>query len=82
MSAPATCYRPDCGTHHGLLLHQALSEKPCPECIRGEAVRRIESEGIPNRPSPVPAFAPVTPEQAARNRAVLERAIRPERTPA
>jgi hypothetical protein len=75
MSAPATCYRPDCGTYHGLLLHQARNEKPCPECIRGEAVRRIEPEGIPCRPSPVPAFGPVTPDQAKQNRDILLKAL-------
>lgn len=74
-----TAYREGCGTHRGLLLHQAAGESPCPECLRGEAVRRVEHEGIPVRPSPVPDLPPVSPEQAARNRDVLERAVKPVR---
>lgn len=83
MSAPAV-YREGCGTHLGLLLHQANGEEPCAECryhewarlvLYGtEAGRRLLAEAIPQRPSPVPAepLKPVTPEQARRNRKILE----------
>ena len=49
-----------CGTYLGLRLHQAAGEPPCSECLRNEAYRRVEHEGIPSRlPSPS-ACAPVT----------------------
>lgn len=70
----ATTYREGCGTHLGLRLHQAKGEPACARCLRGEDIRRVLREGIPTRPSPV--YTPITPEQAARNRAELARALR------
>jgi hypothetical protein len=56
------------------------------DCIEHAARERrrmaaICAEGIPSRPSPAGALAPVTPEQAARNRQLLKEAIgnRPSR---
>lgn len=45
------------------------------EALQAEAVRRLELETLPDRPTQ-PEFPPVTPEQAAENRRVLARALR------
>lgn len=42
-----TVYREACGTFDGLRLHQANGEPLCSECVRGEAIRLLELEGIP-----------------------------------
>jgi len=70
-----TTYRQGCGTHMGLLLHQANGEDPCGECRRGELLRRLDAEACPRRPSRRPWLAAVTPEKAAEHRAVLLAAI-------
>ncbi len=52
----STPLREGCGTYLGLRLHQAAGEQPCSLCLREEAYRRVEAEGIPFRlPRPVPA---------------------------
>jgi hypothetical protein len=70
-----TTYRQGCGTHMGMLLHQAGGEEPCGECRRGELLRRLEVEACPRRVPPPPALVPVTPEKAAEHRAVLLAAL-------
>ena len=42
-----TVYRDECGTFDGLRLHQVNVEPPCSECLRGEALRLLELESIP-----------------------------------
>jgi hypothetical protein len=74
-----TVLREGCGTYLGLRMHAVSGEEPCSECLRAEQVRRIEHEGIPRRPAPAHALAPVTPEEGARNLAVLAEAIKPQR---
>jgi hypothetical protein len=66
--------RDSCGTFEGLQLHQARGESPCSRCLLEEAVRRLEAEGIPSRPSP--PYGPVTPWEAAENRRVLAEALK------
>jgi hypothetical protein len=72
----STVLREGCGTYLGLRLHQAAGEQPCSECLRNEAYRRVEHEGIPFRLPRPDVLAPVTAEQAARNLDVLARALR------
>lgn len=64
-----------CGSLMGLLLHRDADESPCASCLRGEMLRRLSLEEVPTRPA---KYAPVTPEQAARNRTVLWRATKPK----
>lgn len=73
---PGAVLREGCGTYLGLRVHLANSEPPCSECLRNEAYRRVEHEGIPFRLPPARAWPPVTPEQAARNLDVLAEALR------
>ena len=74
-----TVLREACGTYLGLRLHDVSSEPACSECLRAEQVRRIEHEGIPFRLPPAHDLAPVTPDEGARNLAVLAEAIKPRR---
>lgn len=71
-----TVIREGCGTFLGLRLHQVSGERPCSECLRAEDLRRLEHEGIPRRLPRADAYAPVTPAEAAWNRAVLEDALK------
>ena len=68
--------REGCGTSAGLLLHRSQGEPPCSECLHGEDMRRLEHESIPLRLPPPLAFEPVTEDQAARNRDLLDREVR------
>ena len=72
----STPLREGCGTYLGLRLHQAAGEAPCSLCLREEAYRRVEAEGIPFRLQPPDVPGPVTADQARVNRAVLEGALR------
>jgi hypothetical protein len=75
----STVLRRTCGTHEGLRSHQDNGESPCARCLHGEAIRRLELEGIPTWPDKP---SPVTPERAAENLSLLADAIshgRPER---
>ncbi|MEU6709947.1 hypothetical protein ABZ897_00595 [Nonomuraea sp. NPDC046802] len=69
----ATTYREGCGTHMGMLLHQAEGEPPCGECLRGELLRRVAAEEWPSRTRP--RLGPISREQAARNLATLMAAM-------
>jgi hypothetical protein len=71
-----TPLREGCGTYMGLRLHQANGEPPCSECLRNEAYRRVEHEGIPFRLPRPDVLAPVSADQARVNRAVLDEALR------
>ena len=70
-----TITRKGCGTYLALRLHHANGEDPCSECLRGEAIRRVEVEGIPRRLPRADRYAPVTETEAAANRAVLAREL-------
>ena len=74
--AAGTPLREGCGTYLGLRLHQAAGEQPCSLCLREEAYRRVEAEGIPFRLPRPDVLAPVTADQARVNRAVLDEALR------
>ena len=77
-----TVYREGCGTFLALRLHQANGEPPCSRCLaaedwrRDEHYRSLEREGLPRRPQPAGPLAPVTPEEGARNQALLAAALR------
>jgi hypothetical protein len=65
-----------CGTARGALAHQAAGESPCGWCLVAAPAARSRSGGVAGPPSPAPGtrtalMAPVTPVQAAVNRAVL-----------
>ncbi len=75
MSTPVV--RESCGTFAGLKAHLLNSERPCSECLRNEAYRQVEHEGIPFRlPPAYPGTVQVTAEEAERNREILAEAIR------
>ena len=69
-------YRESCGTARGALAHQTAGEPLCGWCLEAETAARLRAEAVPRRPAPAPGtreecLAPVTPAQAAVNRAVL-----------
>jgi hypothetical protein len=70
-----TVLREGCGTYLGLKLHLANGEPPCSECLRNEAYRRVEHEGIPSRLPHPDALAPVSAAEAERNLKVLAEAL-------
>jgi hypothetical protein len=80
MTAPSTAYRNGCGTHLGLRLHQVNGEPPCAQCRHGEAIRLLELELIPARPTST-HLPLVTPAQAQTNRLVLEQALNAKAEP-
>jgi hypothetical protein len=67
--------REGCGTWLGLRLHLVNGEPPCSECLRNEAFRRVEHEGIPFRLPRPDALAPVSAAEAERNLRVLAEAL-------
>ena len=74
MGTNPTVYRDACGSFQGLRLHQASGEPPCSECLRGEALRLLELECIPqpaNRRYSGQSSMTEAPRGAA-NRAVLQ----------
>lgn len=73
----ATTYRQVCGTHLGLVAHQAADESPCGTCRQGEFERRVSVEAWPIAlwPAPVP---PISREQAEHNLAALMEAMADE----
>ncbi|GAA4522472.1 hypothetical protein GCM10023191_101740 [Actinoallomurus oryzae] len=74
MTPEPTHYRPECGSHLGMLTHEIHGEPPCGQCRHGEAVRRLQAELL----SPVPEAVwrvPVTASQAAEHRAQLAAAL-------
>jgi hypothetical protein len=79
--------RQTCGTVNGMVTHLAENEPLCGTCAYTDQVRRIEAEGIPQRPAPQ-VHAPVTDDEAARHRADLLSAVesydqeQPDRTAA
>lgn len=78
----ATTYRLCCGTHLGLVAHQAADEPLCGECRRGELLRRAEVESWPIPVKPVDwralAATPITRRRAAENLALLMEAMAEE----
>jgi hypothetical protein len=76
VNVTAIVYREGCGTYLALLAHQANGEPPCSECLHAEDVRRFAHESIPLRLPPPVSFRPVTAEEAALNRGVLDREVR------
>lgn len=76
-----TTYRPECGTHRGMMRHQNNGEALCGQCRESELRRRLEAERAPSHPSPVEPQRPaaalpdITDEQAQANWARLARAI-------
>jgi hypothetical protein len=77
-----TVYRDICGSHAGMLAHQAHDEDPCGSCRSGEMLRRLQPEAITWPPEPLPRPVgefpppePVTMRDAARNRQVLAEEI-------
>jgi hypothetical protein len=66
--------RENCGSVRGALAHQAAGEWPCGWCVHAEQVARLTAERI--APLPVAeGFVPVGDQEAAVNRAVLEREV-------
>jgi hypothetical protein len=65
-------FRETCGTLGGAVAHQAAGEPLCGACTYADQLLRISAEGIPSRPKPPGWLAPVTPDQAVINAAVLE----------
>jgi hypothetical protein len=71
-----TVYRDACGSFQGLRLHHAGGEPPCSECLRGEALRLLELERMPQRLSrPCSIQEAMTTAQGAANRAALQHAL-------
>jgi hypothetical protein len=61
-------YRPECGTPRGALSHQQAGEDLCGFCALADRVAAaVAAQALPSR-----LWLPVTPEQAARNAAVLD----------
>ena len=65
-----TTYRLSCGTHLGLIAHQAAEEPMCGECRHSELVRRVGVEAWPIGLWHA-AVAPISRQQAEQNLAVL-----------
>jgi hypothetical protein len=65
--------RKGCGTYLARLLHRDLGEPPCPACVQGEGERRPGFDAASWQPV---TYLPVTAEQAAYNRLVLDWALR------
>ncbi|MEU6503896.1 WhiB family transcriptional regulator [Streptomyces californicus] len=56
---------------------QQRAERIAPPTVRGQALARLELELVPTRPEPYnPWSQPITPQQAAANRRVLELALK------
>jgi hypothetical protein len=72
-----TTYRLSCGTHLGLIAHQASDEPPCGECRHSELVRLVSVEAWPVALWH-PAAPPISREQAERNLAALMDAMADE----
>lgn len=75
----ATIYRKGCGTFLGLRLHQVNDERPCTDCLAGEAhrllVAKLDAESAPIRPTP-PDYLRISPAEATANRRRLAHATR------
>ena len=65
-----TTYRQVCGTHLGLIAHNAADEALCGECAHAELVRRVSVEAWPVGVRH-PARRPISRRQAEENLAVL-----------
>lgn len=65
-----TTYRQACGTHLGLIAHNAADEPLCGECAHAELVRRVSVEAWPVVVRH-PARRPISRRQAEQNLAVL-----------
>jgi hypothetical protein len=69
-------YRPECGTPKGALAHQQAAEDLCGFCTLAERVAfAVAAQALPSR-----LWLPVTPEQAARNAALLDAEVLAYRT--
>lgn len=68
-AAPVT--RAGCGTYLALLLHRALGEGPCDDCVQNAAWRGLVAARQPDA-----WYSPVTPAEARRNRDILERELK------
>ena len=78
---PPAPYRDGCGTKAGLISHGEAREALCALCRQYEGYLELERELVPTRPTP-PGPLPLTREQVARNRQLLQQSATPVRRPA